>query len=94
MPGLDLEMAASHSKSRRRGFTKVPGKVKGERGDFPTNGAGTIGCLYVKIKKVNKSRCRPYITSFTKINSGWITGLKIKWIKGKNQTDCHKTRRK
>lgn len=44
MPGLDLEMAASHSKSRRRGFTKVPGKVKGERGDFPTNGAGTIGC--------------------------------------------------
>lgn len=77
MPGLVLEMAASHFKSRRE-FTKVPGEVKGERGDFPTNGAGTIGCLYVSIKKVNKSRHRPYITSFTKINSGWIIGLKIK----------------
>ena len=48
----------------------------------------------MKIIKVNKSRHRAYITPFTKINSEWIIGLKIKWIKGKNKTDCHKIRRK
>lgn len=50
--------------------------------DIPTNGAGTIGCLYVKIKS-NKSRCRPYITSFHKINQDGSQAPKIKWIKGK-----------
>ena len=75
-------------------LAKKQRQCDGGRLDIPTNGAGTIGCLYVSIKKVNKSRHRPYITSFTKINSGWIIGLKIKWIKGKNKTDCHKTRRK
>ena len=59
-------------------LTKKQRQCDGVRLDIPTNGAGTIGCLYVNIKKVNKSRHRPYITSFTKINSGWIIGLRIK----------------
>lgn len=52
-------MAASHSKSRMREFTEAPGKVKGEGGDFPTNGAGTIGCPHAK-NEFQHSACTIY----------------------------------
>lgn len=74
MPGLVLEMAASHFKSRRE-FTKVPGEVKGERGDFPTNGAGTIGCGCPHAKNMNFN---PQLALDTKINTELVIDFNVK----------------
>lgn len=51
-------------------LTKAPGKVKGEKGDSPTNGAGTIGHSYGK----NESQLAPC----TKINLKLIIDFNVK----------------